>query len=410
MEQIFLGDLISQISIALDAVEADLLNATRFHSKRVGVLCIQMGKYLGYTNERLFSLAGSGLLHDNALTEYILSEYSMNDREINLLTHCRIGQNNAGFFPFPSEIDDFILYHHESADGSGAFGKKEHEFPEEAGLIALADQIDVQFSLNKINRSGLEKVRDMIQREAGRKFLPKASEAALAVLDDALLERLCDNLIFDTLKMELPEVNLVLSDREILRLSGIIAKIIDYKSLFTGEHSTQIANKAWYMSGIYGYSDSLRSRVYLAAALHDIGKLFIPTAILEKPGSLTDDEYEIIKSHALSTWEVLHSVRGFESIAIWASSHHEKLDGRGYPFGKRDSDLDFISRLLACLDIYQAVREKRPYHAFRSHEDTMNILYDMAKSGYIDLGITRDLDEALMHLEDGFAPSPKMMA
>jgi HD-GYP domain-containing protein (c-di-GMP phosphodiesterase class II) len=74
---------------------------------------------------------------------------------------------------------------------------------------------------------------------------------------------------------------------------GFLTRIIDYKPVFTCRHSTQIANKAWLMGGYYGYDQALRAELYLAAALHDIGKLSTPVEILEKPGRrrLTDDEF-----------------------------------------------------------------------------------------------------------------------
>ena len=409
MNRISLSDIISQLSIALDAVEAELLGATRYHSKRVCVLCLAIGNYMGYDEEHLFNLAGCALLHDNALTEYILSEKPGESQALNIRSHCIIGQNNCGYFPFPGTIEGFVLYHHEYADGSGAFGKKYGEYPEEAGIIALADQIDVKYPMQKLNASGLEKVRQFIRAGTGRRFDPAAAEAALAVLDQAFLDRVSDENVSETIRSGLPDVVRRISNQDIVSLSGIIARIIDYKSEFTQEHSIQIANKAWYMGGIYHYPEELRADIYLAAAFHDIGKLFIPGAILEKPGRLTDEEFEIIKSHAQYTWNILKVVRGFEEIAVWASDHHEKLDGTGYPFGKTGSRLDFNSRLLACLDIYQAVREKRPYHPVRSHKETMKILYDMAGRGLVDEGITRDLDEALAKLPDGCAAAPDTM-
>jgi HD-GYP domain-containing protein (c-di-GMP phosphodiesterase class II) len=150
------------------------------------------------------------------------------------------------------------------------------------------------------------------------------------------------------------------------------------------------------MGQYYGYDHALVSELYLAASLHDIGKLAIPAQILEKPGRLDDHEFNVIKGHALKTYELLDGIGGFEQIREWASNHHEKLDGSGYPFGKKAEDLDFNSRLMACLDIYQAVSEERPYHPERDHKTTMAILYDMAGQSAIDEKIVRDMDKALV--------------
>lgn len=406
MNQISLNELLGQISIGLDAVEAELVGAVKYHSKRVAALCLAVGREMGYDGERLFCLAGCALLHDNALTEYILSEHPDNLKKLNLNTHCMIGQENARFFPFPLNIDGMILYHHESADGKGAFGKRSGEYPEEAGIIALADQVDVRYSLRNCDSGKLDQIRMFLENNKGKKFDEKAVNTALSVIDAAFLKRLTDDSIFDTLKADFPEFQRELSNHELVRISGIIAKIIDYKSNFTQKHSTQIANKAWLMANYYEYDDTLRAEIYLAAALHDIGKLLIPSAILEKPGILTEKEFSVIQAHVTHTWDILRSIQGFERIAVWASSHHEKLNGTGYPFGKTSENMDFNSRLLACLDVYQAVSEKRPYHPARNHADTMKILKDMAAGGYIDRTITEDLDHVLSAIPDGIAAYP----
>jgi HD-GYP domain-containing protein (c-di-GMP phosphodiesterase class II) len=156
----------------------------------------------------------------------------------------------------------------------------------------------------------------------------------------------------------------------------------------------------------YNYGPQELAEVYLAASLHDLGKLAIPSAILEKPGKLTTEEFDIIKNHVKLTWDLLNDIEGFETICRWACNHHEKLDGSGYPFGKKANELDFNSRLLACLDLYQAISEERPYHPGRNHADTMPILYDMANSGKIDRDIVNDLNTVLAPYDGKDMPPP----
>jgi HD-GYP domain-containing protein (c-di-GMP phosphodiesterase class II) len=85
-------------------------------------------------------------------------------------------------------------------------------------------------------------------------------------------------------------------------------------------------------------------------------------------------------------------INGFEDITEWASNHHEKLDGSGYPFGLGESRLDFNSRILACVDIYQALTEDRPYRAAMRHGDAMRIMSDMAARHLIEPSVTEDMD------------------
>jgi len=179
----------------------------------------------------------------------------------------------------------------------------------------------------------------------------------------------------------------------LISIAELTSHIIDCKSAFTKVHSQQIAHRAWRMAEFYGCAMAQKIQLYLAAALHDIGKMAIPSAVLEKPGKLTDEEFAIIKTHAAHTRSVLGEVGG--DIAEWASNHHEKLDGSGYPLGTAAADLDFNSRLMTCLDIYQAVSEERPYHPRRSHAETMPILHAMADKGQIDPAIARDMDTVM---------------
>lgn len=402
-----LGDVISQFSLALDAVEATLAGATPYHSKRVALLSLAIGKHFKFSDNQLFDLGCCALMHDNALTEYILSERPESNR-IYLKTHCELGEKNLSSFPFMGNTEGFILYHHEQPDGKGPFMKKAGEYPLEAAIIQLADQIDVRFHLQRSGADALEKIRTHLAQRSGTFYSTNAADAAFHLLDRAFLEQFRDDVIINNLKEALPDAVHEITDQQAIAFSRITAKIIDYKSAFTREHSMQIANKAWYMADVYEYSTGQKTALYLAAAFHDIGKLFIPTAILEKTGRLTDEEFEIIKSHALYSYQVLSSIRGFEDITQWACNHHEKLDGTGYPFHKEAKDLDFNSRLLTCLDIYQAVSEARPYHTARSHSDTMKILFQMAQGGVIDSSICNDLDKALMQLENGFAPYPSV--
>ena len=229
----------------------------------------------------------------------------------------------------------------------------------------------------------------------------------LEILDLPTLLSLRDSVIMKTTDAAFIPWIVDVEAEEIFHLAGFITRIIDYKSAFTQKHSTQIANKAWFMGGYYKYDPVQRVQLYLAAAFHDIGKLETPAAILEKQGQLTDKEFFLIKEHILRTWELLKDIEGFESVCDWASNHHETLTGTGYPFGKKADELDFNSRLMACIDIYQAVSEERPYHPARNHNDTMQIMQKMADNGKIDGGIVKDISIALASYDGKDLPPPE---
>ncbi|MBQ4596158.1 MAG: HD domain-containing protein, partial [Firmicutes bacterium] len=125
---------------------------------------------------------------------------------------------------------------------------------------------------------------------------------------------------------------------------------------------------------IYGWNADKVIRFYVAGATHDIGKVVIGNHILEKPGKLDEWEYSVMKDHARATLDILSNIDGLEDITEWASNHHEKLDGTGYSRGMNGSDLSFEERLMACIDIYQALTEDRHYKAGLSHAKTIAIM------------------------------------
>ncbi|MDR2295663.1 MAG: HD domain-containing protein [Clostridiales Family XIII bacterium] len=403
-----MDQLIRAIAVALDIVEGELLGASTHHGKRIAALSAAMGRYFGMDEAFLTSLATCALFHDSALTEYILSEQRANDPAMKL--HCEYGQRNAEAFLLNRDVAGFVLYHHERADGSGPFGKKDGEFPLGAEIIAIADMLDVTHHLQTISPRALADVRKRITEEAGSRYTKRAAEAMLAVLDEDMLALLRDDCIRDTVERIIPPWPVDIEDLSVFRIADLAARIIDYKSVFTRRHSVQVANKAWLMGEYYGYDRLSATRLYLSAALHDLGKLATPSHILEKQGKLTDAEFATIKDHVRLTQEILKDVSGFERVCAIAAGHHEKLDGTGYHAGKTADEISFDERIVACLDIYQAVSEPRPYHDGRSHAETMPILCDMAQKGFIDKRIVEDLDTVMAAYSGTDAPLPACFA
>jgi HD-GYP domain-containing protein (c-di-GMP phosphodiesterase class II) len=402
--------LIRAIAAALDLVEGEMLGATTHHGKRVAVLVAAMGRRLGFEEAAQLPLTTCALFHDNALTEYVLSERLGETQDQMMRLHCEYGQRNVDSLMLKSSVSGFVLYHHERPNGQGPFGKREGEIPLEAELIAAADTFDVIHHLEQVRPAELPQLHQELWNGMGVQYSRRAVLAMMNVLNEEMLRSLANDRILETVEDFIPPWFVSLKDQLMFNLAKFVTNIIDDKSVFTRQHTSQIANKAWLMGGHYGYGPGLRAQFYLAAALHDIGKLAIPAAILEKPGALTREEFEVIKSHAAGTRELLAGIEGFEHISEWAANHHEKLDGSGYPDGKRAEDLDFNSRLLTCLDIYQAVSEERPYHPGRSHEETIVIMHEMTDKGWLDRDIVRDLDKYLAEWSGRDVPPPQPVA
>ena len=404
--KIQMNELIQAIATALDIVEHELLGASTNHGKRIAVLCALMGRELNLGDSEIKAITTSALFHDNALTEYIQYKFEHKEQESNIILHCEFGQRNIEMIPFGFDVSGLVLYHHEHADGTGLYKKKEDEFPLGAALIAIADMIDVQFHLQTISADKIPVVQEKVKSQTGKLFTKAAADAFLKIFTEEVLISLRDENIQDSVEKAIPAWEVDVDGGAMLSIAALASKIIDYKSPFTRNHSVQIANRAWLMGGYYGFDPVKRAKVFLAASLHDLGKLATPNDILDKPDKLTDDEFETIKAHVKGTYDLLCNVTGFEEVCHWASSHHEKLNGSGYCFGIDEKELDFIDRLLACTDIYQAVCEERPYHARRSHEETMPILWSMAEKGFIDKQIVDDFDTVMALYSNKDVPPP----
>ena len=389
--------LIEVFSQALDMVETDYLGASTNHGKRIAVLCAAMGKRLGMSDTELINLVSCALLHDNALTEYILLEQGREEDSANFAEHCVIGQRNIDILPFKGDVAGFILYHHERADGLGPFKLTEGNYPAGAELIAAADMLDVERHLQRITPMELSALRENIAADIHHRFTHRAGSTLLEILDEDMLLSLQDNEIEKTVNSYIPVWTMEMDDPALLAVAQLFYHIIDYKSNFTKIHSQEIAKRACLMADYYGYDKLTKIQLYFAAALHDIGKLAIPNSILEKPGRLNNDEFEIIKTHIVQTQSVLKGLTGMDSIVEWASNHHEKLNGAGYPRNFDAVKLDFNSRLMTCIDIYQAVSEERPYHSRRSHDEAISILYSMVAKGEIDPEIVKDIDKVMVN-------------
>ncbi|MEO6447180.1 MAG: HD domain-containing phosphohydrolase, partial [Gemmatimonadaceae bacterium] len=108
--------------------------------------------------------------------------------------------------------------------------------------------------------------------------------------------------------------------------------------------------------------------------LHDVGKVGVSNRILDKNGPLSDDERQAVQRHPGYTWEILGRVQAFSGFARQAATHHEKLDGSGYPWKLRGDEMDLPSRTMVVADIYEALTADRPYRAGMSPREALAVL------------------------------------
>lgn len=396
-----LNEFLRAIANTLDTVEIDIFGMPTNHSKRIAFLSVLIARELHLQDEEVFDLASLAIMHDNGASLKILHDNLTGTAKEKLdimesrKEHCTIGDDNLKDFPFFTSPVNVIKYHHEKYDGSGFFGKATSEIPIFAQIIALADTLDLSFDL----REGPETkgVKEAFVRDhKGSFFSPAVADAFLKVSEHTeLWEGLQDTRIDLDLEAVVPQFSNAMGYEDIRELTKTLSRIIDAKSEYTHAHSAGLSAKIAIMADYYHMDPMTKQKLLIASDLHDLGKLIVSNEILDKKGKLSKEEFDVIKKHPIVTKKCLQDISGFEDIARWAGNHHEKLNGSGYPEGYSANELDFESRLLTALDVYQALREDRPYRANMDHRNAIIIIQSMADNDELDPKIVRDINQVL---------------
>lgn len=238
-------------------------------------------------------------------------------------------------------------------------------------IMNLAQTLDVFF----VNR-GPDTAVDAVRSRNKRWFDPDLVKAAESLHKDGVLWEGLDkeDVISLALALEPEDRQLVASEETIENVCLAFAEVIDAKSPFTYRHSNGVADAAVAIALRLGFSKTEMTFIRRAALLHDVGKLSVSNAILEKPDKLTNDEWDVIKKHPYYTLEILRRIPSFVQLADIAAQHHEKLDGTGYFRQYRAEQLSLPARILVVADIYDALHARRPYRDAMPVEKVLGIM------------------------------------
>jgi putative nucleotidyltransferase with HDIG domain len=202
----------------------------------------------------------------------------------------------------------------------------------------------------------------VVQERSGTWFDPEIARAVRSFEHNATLWRkLHDKDARERVMQMEPGISVPASPERIDNICRAFATVIDAKSPYTYNHSLGVALAAVQIAEGMHLAPATITLIRRAALLHDIGKLSVSNAILEKPGKLTDSEWHIMKMHPVYTKLILETIAGFEHLAFIAGAHHERMDGNGYPDGLTAEQLPLTARIICAADVFQALTEKRPY-------------------------------------------------
>lgn len=175
-------------------------------------------------------------------------------------------------------------------------------------------------------------------------------------------------------------------DSYLVDFAKILVNTVDAKDHYTAEHSLRVATFTELFATYLGVSTEDIETLKTAALFHDVGKIAIPDSILMKNGKLTTDEYDTIKLHPIIGANIFRTTSIYNGVPEIIEGHHERVDGKGYPYAKKGKDIPYLARVLAICDSFDAITSKRPY----KEEKSVEFAIEQLKNG-LDTQFDREL-------------------
>lgn len=397
--------LIMSISKVIDCTYTDLAN----HHLRVGYISSRISHTLCLSGDDISRLIIASTFHD-------IGFFTLKERleafqfEYENPEHAERGFAFLCSSPLFGPYAEIIRYHHTPYTEIDV-GKKTQYL---ANIIFLADRIDVFLRNHKINMdiSDNDKVaKELIgalKKQSGSNFHPDFVTAVEEIIK-------ADDFWFDLEHIHISEIMMsqaesyrwLLKFNDFQEFSHVFSKILDWRSPFTVTHSAGVKAVAVALADTFSFSETGKSMMAIAGDLHDIGKLGIPLEILHKPGPLTTEEFQVIKKHVYLTYTILSPIKELYTVTLWASLHHERLTGDGYPFRLSGKDLTLGSRIMAIADVFTALMETRPYKPAMDLQTAVRIVKDMAHTGKLCRNVVNQLEQHLNQIDEARVTAQK---
>jgi HD-GYP domain-containing protein (c-di-GMP phosphodiesterase class II) len=359
------------------------------HHKRVTYIASCLAKELGLPEHEIRDIVVAAALHD-------VGGLSLKERtdvlwfEIeNPYQHAEQGYLLLKTFPpFAGNVATLVRFHHVYwRHGAGKHWRDE-PVPLGSHLLHLADRVSVLVSTHESILSQVEGICRRITGQAGEMFVP---ELVAAFNNLARREYFWLDAVSPTIDRHITGVvkweEMTMGMENLFGLTKLFCRIIDFRSTFTSTHTCGVAACAEALARMSGFSEVESQLMKVAGFIHDLGKLAVPVEILEKQAGLSKEEFDIIRTHAYHTDQILVPIKVFDTIRSWGALHHERLDGAGYPYHLRADDLSAGSRIMAVADVFVALAEDRPYREGMSQDNVLEVMQKMAESGALDADI-----------------------
>ncbi|MFN2340926.1 MAG: HD domain-containing phosphohydrolase [Halanaerobium sp.] len=370
--------LVKSLSYSMDLISKTLVG----HHKRVAYISYRFGLELGLETKEMEKLIAAALIHDLGIFYLDQTYHDLSfDNETNY--HAEVGFKLIEQNDLDLEIAEIIKYHH-------------HDYPNNpnqlSSIIHLADRIAVLILNKKSILNQIDHIIEVIENNKER-FCPDSLKIFSQLINSEAfcLDIVSEKVITEKLDKYYQDVDWKMNIDEFIKISKLISHIIDFRSPFTATHSQGLATVAPALAKKFNYSEDECKEIKAAAYLHDIGKLNVPTEVLDKKEQLTKSEWNILRTHTYYTYQALSTAPELSRIRDIAANHHEKLDGQGYPFQLDKKDLSLSERIMTVADIFTAISEDRPYRKGMEANKVKKILTDMSMNNKIDRNVVEIL-------------------
>jgi HD-GYP domain-containing protein (c-di-GMP phosphodiesterase class II) len=391
-----LNDFLLSFSKAMDALEGKPMRS----AMKVAVLAGSIAKLIELPRRDVAAVVYAALLHDIGLAVLVPKIYphlpqgvtdkklfqahallnarvmpfsvdgTISDDLFDLLhQHTETAQEFIQRIGMSSDVGDIIASHHELSDGSGyPRGIKGDLIPIGARVLAFADVVEGVLGQATQDAPGLLSRRmaldEFLDTKASGKFDPEVISVFKRMLNDNddLLAQLCTLDVESMVCQLLPDRYSALDGYAIFRLALAMGNLSDnLMPEFKRGRSVKVADMAAQLAQALGIGQEQCGQLVIAGLVMDLGHLGTPSTVLFKTGLLTTEDKNIIYDHPRLTQEILKNIPGFENIGLWASEHHERINGQGYPGQRRGYEISVGGRILALADVFNALTSKRPY-------------------------------------------------
>jgi len=347
------------------------------HGERVAYIALTLAKKQKLDTTTTRNLVFAALFHDIGMV------WSEEDEERTEFTafdpkgtyeHALSSYLFLKYFSPLKKYSEIVLFHHGRADR-----QQVNEYYKLGVKLHICDRIDVA-EINNISR---DRTIELLEQNSGKMFYKKDVEDMIAIIKET---NVLDDLKTDKCRTTIDKyLSAMYFRRDVVRnylfMATYCFEFFDTETMFHARMTSSLC----YLLGRYMNLDLHQlSVLYTAGLFGDIGKARIPHSILKKPGKLTPEERAIMKQHDEYTKEILGGCIKDPQVIDIAYSHHEKLDGSGYPRGLKGDELDINKRIIAVADIASALMAHRSYKDAYPMEKTIEELQNMVDNGKLD--------------------------